>query len=287
METVNRAHDIFCDGQLPNVIGSHMIDEEHSNLHARLIHMHEKELELFFVYHGQGQYMVNGRSYSVQEGDMVICNAKILHGEEPNQTRRMHSYSIALTNVQLPDLPENWLISSDTIPIVSFSLLSKQIGEMMRLTYTLFSDQRNLERVCTYIGISVLLLTFDLLQSRASRYTVGLPSTASILAKRMQRYLDEHFHEQVSLRTLSENLHISEYYLAHVFKQEVGKPPMKYVMQRRIGEAQSLLMDTLLPISEISERFGYSSPCHFNAMFKKYVGMSPTQYRDSFFHKET
>lgn len=278
--------DIFCNGRLPNLAGSHMIDEEHSNLHARLIHMHESELELFFVYRGQGQYTVQGNSYHVQEGDMVICNANILHGEAPTRTRRMHSYCIALTNVHLPGLPENWLIDNETTPVVSFGSLSKQVGETMSLIHALFSAQRNQKKICEFMGISVLLLTNDLLHNRVSFKANRTSSNVGILAKQIQKYLDEHFREHLSLKLIGEIFHISEYYAAHVFKQEIGIPPMQYVAQRRIGEAQTLLMDTLIPISDISERFGYDNPCHFNAMFKKHVGMPPSLYRDSFFAKE-
>ena len=59
---------------------------------------------------------------------------------------------------------------------------------------------------------------------------------------------------------------MSEYYLAHVFKQEFGVPPMQYVMKRRIGEAQGILMHTETPIAEIADTLGFSSICHFNAM---------------------
>ena len=98
----------------------------------------------------------------------------------------------------------------------------------------------------------------------------------------MRQYLDKHHSEGLTLASVSEQLNISEYYLAHVFKQEFGIPPMQYVMKRRIGEAQELLMNTELPVAEVADRLGYSSVCHFNAMFKKNVGMPPGKFRQSF-----
>ena len=64
----------------------------------------------------------------------------------------------------------------------------------------------------------------------------------SVLAHRVRRYLDAHHCEPITLRMVAERLRVSEYYLAHVFKQEFGVPPMQYVMKRRIGEAQGILM---------------------------------------------
>ena len=59
--------------------------------------------------------------------------------------------------------------------------------------------------------------------------------------------------EPITLRMVAERLRVSEYYLAHVFKQEFGVPPMQYVMKRRIGEAQGFLMNTSIPIAEIAD----------------------------------
>ena len=52
-----------------------------------------------------------------------------------------------------------------------------------------------------------------------------------------------------------------------------------------IDQITELLMNTDLPIAEVADRLGYSSVCHFNAMFKKNVGLPPGKFRQSF-HKE-
>ena len=125
----------------PRLIGSHFIDEDHSNRHARLLHTHKNELELLYIYSGDGQYMVDGCSYHVKRGDIVICNAGILHGEDPSEQRQMCSYSIAMTDIFLEGLPDNHLSDTKSEPIVSCGLLAQQVGEMMQLIYLLHSKQ--------------------------------------------------------------------------------------------------------------------------------------------------
>lgn len=266
----------------PRLIGSHFIDEDHSNRHARLLHTHKNELELLYIYSGEGQYMVDGCSYHVKRGDIVICNAGILHGEDPSEQRQMCSYSIAMTDIFLEGLPDNHLSDTKSEPIVSCGLLAQQVGEMMQLIYLLHSKQGHLEQVCGNTATAILLLTYDLVLRR-ERYRQDRSNFSSyVLARRIQHYLDEHYAEPITLRSISEALHISEYYLAHVFKDEMGVPPMQYVIKRRIGEAQTLLMDTDLPVAVISEQLGYSNPWNFSTAFRKCVGMSPSQYREAF-----
>lgn len=272
----------FRPGYLPRLTGTHMIDEAHSNRHARLFHMHEHELELFFVFSGEGQYMVDGVSYQVRQGDLVICNARVLHGEEPSKRRQMHSYSIALTDVCTDTLPDNHLTEEQEPPVLCCGALSEQVGQMMKLIYLLQSRQGHLSQVCAHTAHALLLLVYDLLSSRKRQTASRADPAASVLARRIGRYLDAHYAEPLSLQTVAEALNVSEYYLAHVFKEQTGVPPMQYVTKRRIGEAQTLLMDTSLPIGEIAERLGYGSPWNFSTAFSRCVGMSPSQYRKSF-----
>ena len=75
------------------------IDRNYNNQQSILPHMHDDRLELFYVCSGQGQYMVDNRYYPIGEGDIVICNQGVLHGEEPDQVRQIRSYSIAITDV--------------------------------------------------------------------------------------------------------------------------------------------------------------------------------------------
>ena len=269
----------------PKFVNCILIDRSSNDKQSHLPHVHEAELELFFVYAGEGEYMVDNRRYPIRAGDIVVCNAGVLHGEEPSLVRQIHSYSVAITNVQFEGLPPNCLTDSNTRPVVSCGQLAGHVGQLMQLLYMLSADMAHLNELCSSLACSVLLLAQALLRSRDRNAAIDEQEQPSVLAHRVRQYLDEHHNEQLTLREAAERLHISEYYLAHVFKQEFGIPPMQYVMKRRIGEAQELLMNTDLPIAEVADRLGYSSVCHFNAMFKKNVGLPPGKFRQSF-HKE-
>ena len=81
---------------------------------------------------------------------------------------------------------------------------------------------------------------------------------------------------------MGEALHISPYYLSHVFKQMSGYSPVQYLLRRRIGEAQTLLITTDLPITRIAEMVGYDTQSYFNLQFTKNVGMPPNKFRQNY-----
>ena len=108
----------------------------------------------------------------------------------------------------------------------------------------------------------------------------------NVFAHRIKDYIDRHFAEDFSLQSMADALHVSPYYLAHVCKDVTGYSPLQYVLRRRIGEAQTLLITTELPVTRIAAQVGYDNPSHFNAQFSKAVGMSPRTFRKEYvFHK--
>ena len=93
-----------------------------------------------------------------------------------------------------------------------------------------------------------------------------------ILGRRIKEYIDKHYMEPITLQSMGEALHISPYYLSHVFKQMSGYSPVQYLLRRRIGEAQTLLITTDLSITHIAEMVGYDTQSYFNLQFTKKCG---------------
>ena len=276
----NPAFREFRGGMLPRLVMTHVITAEHSEAHARLQHRHEDMLELFYVAQGSGEYEVGRHAYQVQRGDMIVCNAGVLHGEEPAAKRKILSYCISLTDVALHGLPDNYLLPLEEHPIIPCGRLAGKIGDIMRLLTMFSADLQTLGPICDSLSCGVLLMVLEIARSD-SRHTPP-PKIEDAIAKRIKAYLDEHYNEPISLGQVSDALNISPSYISHIFKKEYGEAPMQYLYKRRIGEAQSLLIDTDIPIGEIADRLCYGTINHFNTVFKKYVGMTPGRYRKSF-----
>lgn len=270
----------FRGGQLPRLTRTHIITAEHSERHARLMHLHESELELFYVAQGMGEYEVGRHAYQVQRGNMIVCNAGVLHGEEPAAKRKILSYCITLTDVALTGLPDNHLLPVEESPIIHCGRLTKQIGEIMRMLTMFSGDLQNLGPICDSLSCGMLLTMLEIARSDACRTPPKKIDDA--IAKRIKDYIDLHYSEPLSLGRIGDALNISSSYLSHVFKKEYGEAPMQYLYKRRVGEAQSLLIDTEIPLGEIADRLNYGTLNHFNTIFKKYVGMTPGRYRKSF-----
>jgi len=93
------------------------------------------------------------------------------------------------------------------------------------------------------------------------------------------RYVDDHLHLSFGLREVAEHIHLHPSYLSARFKEQMHMTFSEYVVRRKLQKAKELLLQTNMPIAEISERLGYQTPRYFNKLFKEYEKCSPGQYR--------
>ena len=99
------------------------------------------------------------------------------------------------------------------------------------------------------------------------------------LYQKISHFIEEHIDEELSLERLSNEFFVSKYYLSHVFKNNMGIPPMQYITTRRIAYAKKLLQETDLTATSIGEACGYKDHVLFFKAFKKLEGITPTAYR--------
>ena len=96
----------------------------------------------------------------------------------------------------------------------------------------------------------------------------------------VMQYIDDHFYEEISINQLAEIAHVSDAYLSRCFKRRHGTSIIKYVNMLRVEAAKHMLISTGDSINEISSTVGFQSPKYFSRVFKNYVDMSPTEFRE-------
>ena len=96
----------------------------------------------------------------------------------------------------------------------------------------------------------------------------------------VKAYIEENYSdEELSLNKLSSVVNFSPNHLSMVFSNQMGMPFIKYLTDFRINKAKELLRCTSKRSVDISLEVGYKDPHYFSYLFKKTVGMTPTQYR--------
>ncbi|WP_199615837.1 response regulator transcription factor [Paenibacillus alkalitolerans] len=104
-------------------------------------------------------------------------------------------------------------------------------------------------------------------------------SVSNEQARRIIEDIDATFTEEISLNQLAKKYKVSLAYISKLIKKETGKTYSDYILNKRLSLAKELLSDPFLSIHEIVHRVGYKDYFHFNKLFKKHFGITPSKYR--------
>lgn len=92
-------------------------------------------------------------------------------------------------------------------------------------------------------------------------------------------YIERHYHEDISLQHIADRFFMSREYISRRFKQELGENISDCITRTRMEKAKRFLQNRELRIAQIAEMTGYQDEKYFSKVFKKNVGLSPTDYR--------
>ena len=110
------------------------------------------------------------------------------------------------------------------------------------------------------------------------RFFVIYKCNQSEILKNVISYLGEHMNEQIYLNKTADAVGVSGTYLSTVFKKEMGVNFVDYVNQEKIEAAKKMLQDGKM-VYETAECLGFENSTYFSKVFKKYIGISPDNYR--------
>ena len=131
-----------------------------------------------------------------------------------------------------------------------------------------------------YRAIVRLLEIFaEHLTSIAHQITLQRGNGDSLMIRRARDYVASHQSDPIKLEEMARALNVSRFHFCRSFKQTTGLTFMEYLSRVRIEKAKLLLHNHNLRISEIAYEVGFQTITHFNRIFRKLVGYSPTEFR--------
>ena len=104
-------------------------------------------------------------------------------------------------------------------------------------------------------------------------------SSSNRVIYQVKQYIDLHYHEDLKLSRLAEQVYLSSNYLSNIFTKHTGCSLNKYIKEVRLEKAQELLLSTNMKVADIGQRVGYDNTSYFIKKFQEKYGMTPEKYR--------
>lgn len=249
-------------------------------------HMHENNLELAFVLSGQGQYIVDGKTYNVKPGDMIICNPGVKHQSivtDPNNP--VLEFVCGFGDIHFAGMPKDFIELPDGQACLSFS--SEIRRGISRCCYEIIEENYSVQPGRYYIikaqVVKILVLIFRTIKGdvQSEQESTAFESySKNYVVKKIIKYLQENYDKKISLDQIAGNMYLSPVYISKIFKEKTGDSPINYLIRIRLEKAKEMLEgDGNESIKQIASNVGYDDVYHFSKLFKKYYGISPLNYR--------
>jgi AraC family transcriptional regulator len=126
------------------------------------------------------------------------------------------------------------------------------------------------------------LLAVRIVRHYVDRSAIELAPSSGLSRERLQRvrdYIEAHLDDRLTLTDLAAVACLSPYHFSRSFKLALGVGPQRYVMQRRLERAKTLMRRTNQPLARIARKSGFSDQSHLTSVFRRETGVTPGQFR--------
>ena len=241
--------------------------------------------ELCVMLEPNTKHFLEGKLYSLQQFDIIGLRPNVLHrtqypAGDPCK-RLIIQFSLPPGVNGLGNEYEQLLsIFHQEIPIFRFEPeLQQKIYRKLNDIFLLAQKKDPMRNLIIHLKF-IEFLTLLYLNQQHNLYTNGAEMTPT--EKKMYAvasYIHTHYTEELSLQMLAQKFFISSYYLSHQFKDVTGFTLTDYIQMTKVRNVQAMLINTSIPITEAALNCGFNSFSQFNRVFRKHIGLSPSQYR--------
>jgi len=260
---------------------------------------HHHLFELLYCWDGEITLSTEDYEFTLEAGDLLLLKPGVKHYMHNNSAQ---TYSFFNTHFNIDDKELRDHLSAN-----SYEHLKKSAIQQTRLPACLQeleallqnelqnSAHRNWEEGTISLHLAglnkllfqshVLLMIKEvavLLDSRrnGSRGLDRHSSTTEVdLAHAVESMIQNNMYTDIKIEEIANHLNLSRSQCYKVFTKVYGMSPRQYLTQLTLNQAKRHLLDNELTIEEIAEKLGFSSISHFSRQFKRWTGVSPSQYR--------
>lgn len=238
-------------------------------------HFHDN-IEIIMASQGEIICNVEGTSISLATGQCILINQSVIHHIDIASETATFTYIQFNISDFLRNTNTLYIYNNDTVKYY----IDKNQQELSALFNDIFDEySKQDENYEIYIHSCILKLIVYM--SRLGIINVRKLSgknTDDIVYNTI-KYLHKNYNQPLTLDKISEEFNISKYHLSHIFKNITGSTIMEFLTSIRFSHIEALLLKTNKSVSSIAYECGFPSIQHFNKVFKKTKGLSPTQYR--------
>lgn len=233
---------------------------------------------LFFISNGSCYFNSNGKDFVINKNDVYFLFPDVIHSYKTDESDPVIEWWIGFNGAnakiilhELGITPENPVVRS-----VSDPLFKQLIEELLEISSC--SSPNNILKASGILHLLFNILSEKCSNSYDSQKTPSDGLTDGIRSARL--FLDVNYPNNISMEQTAKYANMSRSHFSTKFKAETGQSPLEYLTEIRIQRAKQYLNGSALSIAETASSVGIFDEKYFSRLFKKIIGISPSEYRD-------
>lgn len=249
-------------------------------------HFHP-ETEMTLITEGEMYYQANDKVFLLKEGDGIFVNSNVMHAGWQREGKEccycpMNFATVMVSGHENSRIEREYvepILRENLIPFAAFFAKNEEDRPILALMREFYDILAAKEEGYELLAKATLCRLWYLLYHRAKGGESIAPDRGVTAVKTVIVYMESHFAERLTLEQLAEVCNFSRSEFCRIFHRITGRTPFTYLQHLRVRRSLPLLQDRALSVTEIAERTGFSGASYYAEVFRRFMGMSPLQYR--------
>jgi AraC-like DNA-binding protein len=241
-----------------------------------------KVYDYYLIHHiisGKGRFTAKGHEMQLQAGDNFIIEPEQLVSYVSDEEEPWYYRWIAFTGRQAADLIASAGIFAQQ-PIVHTGKGRRAAALIHRIGLA-FQEKRSGSHLKANGFLHLLLAEYSEALAPSSALSDVPHSEMERIVDRAIHFLSTQYAEPITIEMMAESLGYNRAYLSRLFKRHTKDTPVTFLLKLRVDKARQLLRERLeLTVEQIAASVGFHDPLYFSKQFRRWHGVSPTEYRE-------
>lgn len=229
---------------------------------------------IHYVAEGQGEFFKGDEQFSLFAGQGFFISPGETTFYRADKKNPWKYYWVGFSGTAAANLLKTRGITSSS-SIIYGTENAKLITECVKDLYT----EATLSKDNPLRTLGLLLTFLSYISADATKEKTAILTTQEKYLTKAIIFVQENFSQPITVEDIAREVGIERTYLYRIFKKHLNKNPQLFILDVRLERARQLLIESDMPIAEVADATGFSSPKHFHVAFNRKFNANPSKFR--------